>query len=115
MTECPACFSTDISKNGMRNQKQRYICKSCKKVFTDNPKYSIVQKKSVIKAYIWGAKIREIARLEKIPFQVVAYWIKSIREKAEPLFPRKLEDFTRSQCKNLSQKDDLFAHKKDKQ
>lgn len=32
---CPFCGSETISRNGKYNDKQRYICKSCKKTFTD--------------------------------------------------------------------------------
>lgn len=32
---CPICGSETISRNGKHNGKQRYICKSCKKSFTD--------------------------------------------------------------------------------
>ena len=31
----PICSSENISRNGKYNGKQRYICKSCKKTFTD--------------------------------------------------------------------------------
>ncbi len=31
--QCPKCESTEISKNGHRNQKQRYLCKDCGKQF----------------------------------------------------------------------------------
>lgn len=31
--QCPACHSTDLRKNGHRNDKQRYICKDCGKQF----------------------------------------------------------------------------------
>jgi len=30
---CPACHSTELRKNGHRNDKQRYICKDCGKQF----------------------------------------------------------------------------------
>ena len=31
---CPFCGSSDFSKNGFRGTTQRYVCKTCKKVFT---------------------------------------------------------------------------------
>ena len=32
---CPHCKGNDVSRNGKYNCKQRYICKSCNKTFTD--------------------------------------------------------------------------------
>ena len=32
---CPHCTSESISRNGKYNGKQRYICKDCRKTFTD--------------------------------------------------------------------------------
>ena len=32
---CPHCNSESISRNGKYNGKQRYICKNCRKTFTD--------------------------------------------------------------------------------
>lgn len=34
VTTCPYCESTDFSKNGKRGTIQRYVCKSCVKVFS---------------------------------------------------------------------------------
>lgn len=34
VTVCPYCGSTDFSKNGKRGATQRYLCKSCVKIFT---------------------------------------------------------------------------------
>jgi transposase-like protein len=31
---CPFCGSSDFSKNGLRGTVQRYLCKTCRKVFT---------------------------------------------------------------------------------
>ncbi len=32
---CPFCSSNEVSRNGKFNGRQRYICKSCRKTFTD--------------------------------------------------------------------------------
>lgn len=32
---CPHCNAETILKNGKYNGEQRYICKSCNKIFTD--------------------------------------------------------------------------------
>ena len=32
---CPHCKGNHVSRNGKYNGKQRYICKSCNKTFTD--------------------------------------------------------------------------------
>lgn len=34
---CPYCFSDNIYKNGKtKEQRQRYLCRNCKKSFSDN-------------------------------------------------------------------------------
>jgi transposase-like protein len=33
---CPVCNSSSISKNGTKDGKQRYVCKDCRKFFSDN-------------------------------------------------------------------------------
>ena len=39
---CPHCSSELISKNGKYNGKQSYICKDCKRTFTDLDRKSVV-------------------------------------------------------------------------
>lgn len=40
---CPHCGHDEVSRNGKYHGKQRYICKSCRKIFTDftlSPKHN---------------------------------------------------------------------------
>lgn len=33
--KCPKCSSEDLSKNGITNNRQRYICKNCRITFDE--------------------------------------------------------------------------------
>jgi transposase-like protein len=81
MKECLFCKSSNLVKNGKPRGKQRWKCKGCKKNSLEGKKYSIDQKRRVITAYTRGVGIRAIGDIEKIPFQLVAYWIKIVGRK----------------------------------
>ena len=45
---CPLCDSETISRNEKYNGKQRYICKSCKKTFTDFTNSATYKSKKIL-------------------------------------------------------------------
>jgi transposase-like protein len=78
---CPRCGHDEVSRNGKFNGTQRYICKSCKKTFTDftrSPKYN--SKKDIkkwityAKCMINGYSIRKCAEMVGISIPTSFYW-----------------------------------------
>ena len=67
---CPHCSSELISRNGKYNGKQRYICKDCKKTFTDFTNSATYRSKKSLdkwlkyaKCMIMGLSIRKSAKI----------------------------------------------------
>jgi transposase-like protein len=78
---CPHCGHEKVSKSGKFNGKQRYICKSCRKTFTDftrSPRYN--SKKDIrkwvqyAKCMINGYSIRKCAEIVEISIPTSFYW-----------------------------------------
>ena len=79
---CHSCGSIRINKFGKRNNKQKYICRECRKVFIlgddDRFKYSNDFKLEAIKLYLEGMSIRGIGRIKNVQNTVVLKWIRNI-------------------------------------
>ena len=76
---CKSCGSDKVVKNGIVKNKQRYLCKSCRKTSRDGDKrvkYSLETKIKVIKLYTEGVGIRGIERLEGISAPLIVSWIR---------------------------------------
>lgn len=78
---CPHCGHDEVSRNGKYNGKQRYICKSCRKTFTDftlspkhNSKKDVQQWIQYAKCMINGYSIRKCAEEVKISIPTSFYW-----------------------------------------
>ena len=78
---CPHCGHDEVSRNGKFNQKQRYICKSCRKTFTDftlSPHYNSKKdiKKWILyaKCLVNGYSIRKCAKIVEISIPTSFYW-----------------------------------------
>jgi len=78
---CPHCGHEEVSRNGKFNSKQRYICKSCRKTFTDftrSPRYNSKKdiKKWILysKCMINGYSIRKCAEIVGISVPTSFYW-----------------------------------------
>ena len=78
---CPHCKSEAVCKNGTYKRKQRYVCKSCNKTFSDlthSPNYN--SKKSIdkwiqyAKCMIAGYSIARCAREVGISIPTAFYW-----------------------------------------
>ncbi len=81
MIQCKHCGSRSTVKNGKTvNQKQRYKCRDCGKVFRlgdERQKYSFEKKLRVFRWYVDGAGISSIARNEGISTPLVIKWIRN--------------------------------------
>lgn len=78
---CPFCGHDEISRNGKFNGKQRYICKSCGKTFTDytrSPRYNSKRglRKWVLyaKCMINGYSVRKCAEIVGISIPTSFFW-----------------------------------------
>jgi len=76
MNHCPRCQSTDIRKDGIVKDKQRYRCKSCNYRFTvEHPGKPFHKKRQAIILYIAGFDYRMIANLVNTSHVTVFNWI----------------------------------------
>lgn len=78
---CPHCGHDEVSRSGKYHEKQRYICKSCRKTFTDftlspkhNSKKDVKQWIQYAKCMINGYSIRKCAEEVKINIPTSFYW-----------------------------------------
>lgn len=75
---CPHCNSTNISRNGIVKEKQRYKCKACNYNFTVDKPGKNIESYFVTKAlqlYLEGISFREIERLLGISHVSVMNWV----------------------------------------
>jgi transposase-like protein len=83
--ECYHCGSKNSVKNGKSgNEKQRYLCKDCKRVSLENPDYgySEARKAEILRAYQERPSMRGISRIFGISRNTLAKWIKKSQEPA---------------------------------
>ena len=78
---CPHCNSELISRNGKYNGKQRYICKDCRKTFTDFTNSATYRSKKSLdkwlkyaKCMIMGLSIRKSAKIVGINIATSFFW-----------------------------------------
>ena len=78
---CPHCSSELISKNGKYNGKQRYICKDCRRTFTDFTNSAVYRSKKSLdkwlkyaKCMIMGLSIRKSAKIVGINIATSFFW-----------------------------------------
>jgi len=80
--ECPSCSSKNISRNGKtRQRKQRYICKSCRKSFSEMTGSPFMYSKKPLEMWIKylfcmkeSLTLREITRYLGICLTTSFYW-----------------------------------------
>ncbi|WBW97504.1 IS1595 family transposase [Oceanirhabdus sp. W0125-5] len=84
---CPHCKTSDISRNGKYNGKQRYICKTCRKSFNDFTKSPVSYSKKDLSKWIQyaklminGATIRKCAEILDINIATSFFWRHKILE-----------------------------------
>lgn len=78
---CPHCKGEDILRNGKYNNKQRYICKNCRKTFTDFTNSATYNSKKPLDKWIKYAKcmlngysIRKCAEIVEINIATSFFW-----------------------------------------
>ena len=78
---CPHCSADTVSRNGKYKGKQRYICKSCNKTFTDFTNSATYKSKKKLdkclkyaKCMIAGYSIRKSAEIVEINIATSFFW-----------------------------------------
>ena len=83
---CKYCNSERIVKKGFNSKgKQRYLCKSCSRMFVKEAErnyYPHNYKELAIRMFCEGMTMSAIARVLKVPYQTVRTWIRREGEKA---------------------------------
>ena len=82
--ECPKCNSTNHTKSGIVQGRQRYKCKACGYNFTVQKAGKRIDDYYVVKAlqlYVEGVSYREIERVLGISHVSVMNWVKSYKVK----------------------------------
>ena len=81
MMVCPHCQSDRVAKNGHHQDKQRYVCKACKRQFVD--RYTIrgyppETKQGCLNLHRAGISFREIERQTGVSHNTVINWVKEL-------------------------------------
>ena len=89
---CPKCKEKECIKNGIVNNKQRYLCKHCNHNFTRMTcwKYSDEVRHKAIKLYLEGNGFRRIERLIHVSHMSVINWVKQLASNVQQI-PKKNE------------------------
>jgi len=77
--QCPRCYSTQISKNGRRKNRQCYKCKQCGRQFLESYhpwSYSNDIKQLCLKMHFKGMSLREIERVTEIHHTTILHWLR---------------------------------------
>jgi len=81
---CPRCKSSEYSKDGVVNFRQRYKCKKCVYRYTVEKKSDLksdATKRLALELYLEGLGFRSIGRILKISYGSVYKWVKEWGEK----------------------------------
>ena len=90
--KCKYCNGTKINKFGKQNDKQRYLCRECRKTFIIDKderykldKYSLNKRKLAITMYINNVGIRSIERILGVSNVLILNWIKNVGKNIESI------------------------------
>jgi transposase-like protein len=86
MFTCIHCGSPKVKKNGIRNDIQRYLCRSCGKQFEFNVKAAIEKmdmKKTAYALFSAGASLRVVGELLSVSASTVSRWIATTTKPTE--------------------------------
>ncbi|MEO2083668.1 MAG: helix-turn-helix domain-containing protein [Desulfurobacteriaceae bacterium] len=91
---CPDCGSNWCKKNGRQNNKQRYRCNECGRVFTpvaSRKKHPREVKELALKMLSEGMGISAVARTLGLPEGTVSCWLHREGKRLEEINEKKLE------------------------
>ena len=108
--KCKYCGSSRVNKRDKQkyNNKQRYLCRDCKRIWTEGKdnriKYSNDKRIRVIKMYLEGVGIRSIERLEKVSEPLILKWIKKFGKTIKEEIMKNINDNIPDDIKELKEK-----------
>ena len=106
--KCKYCNGNRINKFGKQNNKQRYICRDCKRIWTEGKdnriKYSNDKRIRVIKMYLEGVGIRSIERRMKVTDTTILRWIKKFGKTIKEEIMKNINDNIPDDIKELKEK-----------
>ena len=108
--KCKYCGSSRVNKRDKQkyNNKQRYLCRDCKRIWTEGKdnriKYSNDKRIRVIKMYLEGVGIRSIERLEKVSEPLILKWIKKFGKTIKEEIMKNINDNILDDIKELKEK-----------
>lgn len=86
---CPDCSGANLTKRGLKNGYQRYMCKDCGRYSTDKPpRFSAQTKAMAIEMYLNSMGIRAIGRVLKASPAAVLKWIRKDHAEMEQRLAR---------------------------
>ena len=116
---CPYCNSKRINKNGNKYNKQRYICRNCKKSFSDSDnriKRDIIQKELALLLYSSNVSFKSIQRVintlynTNVSISLVVKWINSTAKLLE--FKNRKEEKEEETIVNCNKENNINNNKK---
>ena len=118
--KCKYCNSNKINKCGKQNNKQRYLCRDCRRTFIIEPdtrykydKYNLELRKLAITMYMNNVGIRSIERILKVSNVLILNWIKNIGKNIERI--NNNNDIEKKKNKkniNILEMDELYSYVK---
>lgn len=89
---CPKCSSTNKTKSGFTNGKQRYKCKDCNCNYTKSTRKgkAFDIKLTALKLYLEGMGFRSIGRILGISNVAVLKWIKTFGKEVKTFMMTKI-------------------------
>ena len=86
--DCPKCKSSQYTKAGIVNGKQRYKCRECHYLYTVVEKSTakpMAMKRHALHLYLEGLGFRSIGRILGVSNVSVLKWIRAFGEQAESI------------------------------
>jgi transposase-like protein len=96
-----------VNKRGKQqcNGKQRYLCRDCKKIWTDGPdgrvKHSEEKKITALRMYLEGMGIRSLERILKVCNSQIIGWIRKYGEQVKEQIKRRTEEIINTDSGDL--------------
>ena len=118
--KCKYCNTKRINKCGKQNNKQRYLCRDCKRTFIIEPdtrykydKYNLELRKLAITMYMNNVGIRSIERILKVSNVLILNWIKNIGKNIERIINNNdIEKKKNKKNINILEMDEFYSYVK---
>ena len=111
--KCSHCDSKNFVKNGTYKGNQRYLCKNCKRYFSDiPPKHSLQTKLKAVKMYLRNGGLRAIADIFGVSNVTILQWVRQFRKLIEYLIEDTKEKLASEQDFDIIEMDEIYTYSK---